>query len=192
MPRRFVGTFLLAVAIAASGACGPGTAPAGQPPMAVLSKNSFEGLRDAFNQTSDQTRVILLLSPTCGTCLRGASAVDAVLRRYPNAPVTVFAVWQPMLPTDLSQPTTGTLGRLSDRRVRQFYDHDHRLAGTMKADARSPQPVQECCTLNDILWDLVAIYVPGDKWTDKMPVAKFFNGPVVGVTEGLEKVLGGK
>lgn len=101
----------------------------------------------------------------------------------------VFAVWQPMLPTDLGQPTTGTLGRLSDRRVRQFYDADHVFAGRMKADARSPQPVQDCCTRNGNLWDLMAIYAPGDKWTDKMPVATFFNGPVVDVTDALEKAL---
>ena len=97
-----------------------------------------------------------------------------------------------MLPTDVSQPTTGTLGRLSDRRVRQFYDGDHFLAARMKADARSPQPVQDCCVRSGILWDLMAIYAPGDKWTDKMPIAKVFNGPVVDVVDALEKVLGGK
>ena len=97
-----------------------------------------------------------------------------------------------MLATDISQPTTGTLGRLSDRRVRQFYDGDHVLAERMKADVRPPQPVQDCCDRNNILWDLMAIYAPGDKWTDKMPIATFFNGPVVDVTAGLEKVLGGK
>ena len=97
-----------------------------------------------------------------------------------------------MLPTDISQPTTGTLGRLSDRRVRQYYDGDHLIAGRLKADARSPQPVQDCCLRNGILWDLMATYEPGDKWTDKIPVAKFFNGPVVDVTDALEKLLSRK
>src|SRR5690349_8904262 len=97
-----------------------------------------------------------------------------------------------MLPTDLSPPTTRTLARLSDRRVRQFYDADHVLAGQMKADARPPQPVQDCCTRNGHLWDLMAIYASGDKWTDKMPIATFFNGPVVDVIDGLEKALTGK
>ena len=101
----------------------------------------------------------------------------------------MFAVWEPMLPTDISQPTTGTLRRLSDRRVRQFYDGDHVLAAKMKADARSPQPVQDCCSQRGILWDLMAIYGPGDKWTDKLPVATFFNGPVVDVTDGLTSAL---
>jgi len=114
------------------------------------------------------------------------------LRRYPNAPVTVFAVWQPMLPTDMSQPTTGTLARLSDRRVRQFYDSDHLFAKRLEEDARPPQPVPDCCTRKGVFWDLMAIYPPGAEWTDTMPVAPFFNGTVVDVTDGLEKALGGK
>ena len=97
-----------------------------------------------------------------------------------------------MLPTDLSQPTTGTLARLSDSRVRQYYDDDHLIAKRMKEDARPPQPTPDCCTRKDILWDLMAIYAPSSQWTDKMPTAFFFNGTVVDVAEELEKVLAGK
>jgi hypothetical protein len=114
------------------------------------------------------------------------------LRRFPNVPVTVFAVWEPMLPTDVSAPTTGTLARLSDRRVRQFYDADHLLAKRLKADARPPQPDPDCCTQKDVFWDLMAIYPPGAQWTDRAPVAAFFNGPVVDVIDGLERVLSEK
>jgi hypothetical protein len=104
----------------------------------------------------------------------------------------VFAVWQPMLPTDVSAPTSGTLGRLSDARVRQYYDPNHLLAKQMGADARAPQPVPECCTRKGILWDLMATYPQGRLWTDKIPVAEVFNGPVVDVLDGLTKLLGGK
>ena len=45
-------------------ACGPGRAPAGQPPMAVLTEQTLEVLRQEFNQASDRPRVVLLLSPT--------------------------------------------------------------------------------------------------------------------------------
>jgi hypothetical protein len=114
------------------------------------------------------------------------------LKKNPDAPTVVFAVWEPMLATDLSAPTTRTLARLSDRRVRQYYDADHLLAKRMKADARAPQPEQECCTRKGILWDLMAIYTPGTEWTDKMPTAVFFNGPVVDVTDGLREMLTGK
>jgi hypothetical protein len=114
------------------------------------------------------------------------------LRRFPDVPVSVLAIWEPMLPTDLSAPTTGTLARLSDKRVRQFYDADHLFAKRLKLDAQPPQPIPDCCTRRDILWDLMAIYPSGPTWTDRIPAATVFNGPVVDVIDALEKALTGK
>ena len=106
--------------------------------------------------------------------------------------VTVFAVWQPMLPTDVAAPMSRTLARLSDPRVRQYWDPDHLLAKQLKADARPPQTEPECCTRQGILWDLMGIYPTGEQWTDKIPVASFFNGTVVDVVDGLNKALSGR
>lgn len=97
-----------------------------------------------------------------------------------------------MLLTDRSAPTSGTLSRLSDRRVRQFYDPDHLMAKRLKADARPPQPEPDCCTQKGILWDLMAVYAPGAGWADKVPVAIVFNGPVVDVIDSLAQALGRK
>ena len=104
--------------------------------------------------------------------------------------MTVFAVWQPMLPTDVSAPGTGVLRRLSDGRVRQYYDPDHRMARQLAADARAPQPAPDCCTRRQILWDLMAVYPPGARWADRLPPAVVFNGPVLNVIGALEQVLG--
>jgi hypothetical protein len=94
------------------------------------------------------------------------------LRGDANTPVAVFAVWEPMLPTDRSAPTSGTLARLSDRRVRQYYDPDHLFAKRLKADARAPQPVPNGCTRQGIFWDVMAVYPTGAQWTDKLPVTR--------------------
>ena len=94
-----------------------------------------------------------------------------------------------MLPTDMSAPTTGTLARLSDARVRQFYDAEHLMAKRMKADARAPQPEPDCCTRNGTLWDLAAVYPAGVEWRDQLPAAILFNGPVVDVIDELVKAL---
>jgi hypothetical protein len=114
------------------------------------------------------------------------------LKQHPNAKVAIFAVWQPMLPTDVAAPTSRTLGRLSDLRVRQYWDPDHLIAKQLKIDARAPQPEPDCCTRNGILWDLMGIYPKGERWTDKVPAAPFFNGTVVDVADGLAKVLAAK
>jgi hypothetical protein len=39
-------------------------APAGQPPLAILTEQTLGELRDDFNAAADATRIILLLSPT--------------------------------------------------------------------------------------------------------------------------------
>ena len=91
-----------------------------------------------------------------------------------------------MLPTDWAAPASSVLRRLSDRRVQQYWDPNHLLATQMKKDARSPQPEQDCCTRSGILWDLAAVYPPGAVWSDRMPTATLFNGPVVDVTDGIE------
>ena len=98
-------------------------------------------------------------------------------------------VWQPILPTDFGAPTTAVLSRASDRRVQQYWDRDHVLAKQMAADARAPQPEQECCVRSGILWDLVAVYPKGAQWDERMPPATIFNGPVVDFTEAIEAAL---
>ncbi len=94
-----------------------------------------------------------------------------------------------MLPTDWSAPASSALKRLSDRRVQQYWDPNHVLAIQMKKDARPPQPVHDCCIRSGILWDLAAVYTPGSIWSDAMPPAVVFNGPVVDVTSAIEAAL---
>ena len=90
-----------------------------------------------------------------------------------------------MLPTDWAAPASSVLRRLSDRRVQQYWDPHHLLGTQMKKDARAPQPVQDCCIRSGILWDLAAVYGPGSTWSDRMPPATVFNGPVVNVTDAI-------
>jgi hypothetical protein len=121
--------------------------------------------------------------------LQGASAVQKILRENPDLNVRVFAVWEPILPTDFSRPMGIILSRLSDRRVTQFWDQEHALASRIAKDARSPQPTQKCCVRNDHLWDLVAVYATGAKWDAQMPTAEVFDGPVLYVDDQLRQAL---
>ena len=95
-----------------------------------------------------------------------------------------------MLPTDWAAPASWALGRLSNRRVQQYWDPNHLLAAQLEKDARAPQPEQDCCVRSGILWDLAAVYPPGPTWSDRMPTATVFNGPVVDVTDAIEEALG--
>ena len=93
----------------------------------------------------------------------------------------MFAVWEPILPTDYSSPGTAVLARLSDPRVEQYWDKNHlfadKLGHKIESDAGQPQP--KCCTREGIQWDEVAVYPPDAHWDEPLPRAIFLNGPVV-------------
>lgn len=94
-----------------------------------------------------------------------------------------------MIATDWGAPGNGVLARLFDPRVQQHWDPNHVVARRMQQDARPPQPTQECCTRSGILWDLAAVYPKDAVWTDRMPTAVLFNGPVVDVAEAIEAAV---
>src|SRR4030095_9902258 len=132
-----------AVAVGVLGAGGflyyrysPRRVPSGQPPLADLSATTLDDLRAAFNAASDRKRLLLLLSPTCPACRRGASAGEDILRST-TQPLRVLVVWQPVLKSDLAPPTTGTLSRISDARAIQYWDHDRALSTYLVAVARA-------------------------------------------------------
>jgi hypothetical protein len=115
-----------------------------------------------------------------------------VLTSRPGAAVRVFVVWEPILFTDLAPPLSAALHRIPDLRARQFWDPGHVLSTQMKKDARPPQPAQDCCERSGHLWDLAAVYPSGTTWTDRMPPATIFNGPVADLTEELTTALSPK
>jgi thiol-disulfide isomerase/thioredoxin len=166
-----------------------GHAPAGQPQLVELRATSLSTLQDGFNRESGKLRVILLLSPTCPTCLQGASAVEEVLKRHPDSRIVVFAVWEPMLSTDWSKPGTGTLQRLSDSRVQQFWDADHTVAAALKITEEATQLHPSCCKRNGVLWDLIAAYPAGPAWSNTVPRPVFFDGTMVQSAAGFEGVV---
>jgi hypothetical protein len=92
--------------------------------------------------------------------------------------VRVFVVWEPVLPTDWSAPSTATLGRISDARVAQFWDHNRLISHSMgEHDRRS------------VVWDYIAVYPPGPVWQDSLPPAGYHGGTVIQVIDEAHAAL---
>jgi len=98
----------------------------------------------------------------------------------------VFAVWEPILPTDWRAPGTTVLSRLSDQRVQQFWDPNHLIAGVLKRTQGMDKLEPECCERKGFLWDLTAAFPPGPLWSEAPRGPVLFNGPVVDTTSDLE------
>ena len=101
----------------------------------------------------------------------------------------MFTVWEPILVTDWKKPGSSVLARLNDPRVKQIWDSKHLIAKQLAKDARAPQPEPGCCTRNGILWDLAAVYPPGEIWTEAMPPAALFDGAVVSMEADIDAAV---
>ena len=76
--------------------------------------------------------------------------------------------------------------RISDRRVIQYWDNDHLVAGELHRQL-SLEP--SCCQRKGVLWDFAALYGRQAQWGNSSPV--FADGPVVDAAPDLEKRLAG-
>lgn len=112
--------------------------------------------------------------------MQGASAIEAILKAFPGQPVRAFVVWEPVLFSDWSAPSTSALKRISDGRAAQYWDKDRLVSKSMGEHDRK-----------SVVWDHVAVYPPGATWNQKP--ALFADGPVVQVVaparEAITKAL---
>jgi hypothetical protein len=89
----------------------------------------LEALPSIFNDEKGTVRLLLLLSPTCTECLRGASEIkEHVLEKIGNDDVRVYAVWLPILSADKQDRVVVATRRLADPRVRHFWDGAAKLS----------------------------------------------------------------
>ena len=116
--------------------------------------------------------------------MRGAFALEGLLKQFPSGNVKVFVVWEPILPSDWQRPVTPVLSRISDTRASQYWDKDHLVSKLLRAHIPEGEP--NCCDTNGHLWDLVALY-PKSSILESTPV--FIAGPVVRAIDGAKKRL---
>ena len=101
-----------------------------------------------------------------------------------------MVVWEPILATDWGSPSGSTLGRISDPRVRQFWDPKHLVSQELNRmrHARPEQRDPECCINTGFFWDAALLYAAHTNWKD-MPVSVFWNGPVWKIIPDLERAV---
>ena len=123
--------------------------------------------------------------------MRGASALQDVLRGFSGAPVAVFVVWEPILITDARGPKAMALARVPDSRAVQFWDPAHRVSDSMGGPS-SFGPKSGAKIRFDMkkhVWDFAAVYAPGFRWRDSAASPLFAGAPVVEETTDLRTVI---
>ena len=110
--------------------------------------------------------------------MRGASAFESLLETQTDPHLHVFVVWEPVLASDLSAPSTITLGRIHDSRVQQYWDSNRVLSHAMGEHDRP-----------SVVWDYIAVYKPAQVWGETPPQPAFTGRPVVRFIDGARKAL---
>jgi hypothetical protein len=122
-------------------------------------------LRHAFNTDSGRVRVLTLVSPTCGVCLRGAAAVQQrALASNAAAGLRAYVVWVPKLgATESDVPHATRL--VQDPRATHYWD----ASGVTMTLFRS------ALGLSEDAWDVYLIYDAHAKWPeDSLPVPNYW------------------
>ena len=110
--------------------------------------------------------------------MRGASALESLLETQTDPHLRVFVIWEPVLATDLTAPSTITLRRIHDPRVSQYWDRNRVLSRAMGEHDRP-----------SVVWDYIAVYKPEQIWNDAPPQPEFKGRPVVRFIEGTRTAL---
>ena len=118
--------------------------------------------------------------------MRGASALDDLLAEFPDAPLRVQIVWEPVLKTDIAPPVTRVLASLDDGRVRQYWDPGRVISEDLiRSVNRNPTAYgrEEALPPDFIAWDVVAVFAKTARWEGELPPPVHYDGPVAHAVE---------
>jgi hypothetical protein len=117
-------------------------------------------LREAFNADTGSVRIVALVSPTCGACLRGAADMQTVFGEIGDPRLRGYIVWVPKLDGHENNVPEAT-HTVADPRAGHYWDADGYLVHAYDRSLRLGQDA----------WDIYLLYGPGTRWDDADPPA---------------------
>jgi hypothetical protein len=140
--------------------------PEVRPPLTPMSDAGDE-LRAAFNRDKDKIRLVLLLSPTCPSCLSSAWVVEKyVLDPSSEDDLRVYVVWGPMMGGETEQDAREATARMSDPRVAHFWTAAQVVAAQFGRAIALPE--------RELGWDTFQLFAPGATWGESVPAPESF------------------
>lgn len=127
--------------------------------------NTSAAVRSAFNADTGKVRVVMVVSPTCGACLEGASEVSQqVAGINQGKTVPLYVLWVPRRGGQEKDVPNATR-IVADSSAHEFWD-GHNLSGI---------DYKQVLGWRGNAWDVYMVYAPKAQWTgDLPPVPDFF------------------
>jgi len=132
-------------------------------------------LHDKFNKDKGNVRLLLLLSPTCPECLRGASEIQSkVLEKIKDSDMRVYVIYLPILKMDREESVPSAMKQLQDKRVSFFWDRNGELAHSYSRVLQLParQPA----------WDVYLLFNRDDAWKADVPAPDYWMAQLSGIS----------
>jgi hypothetical protein len=132
-----------------------------------------ETLRGAFNADAGTVRIVALVSPTCGACLRGATDIQAVFGDIGDSRLRGYIVWVPKLDGQENNVPEAT-HTVADPRAGHYWDANGYLV----------HAYDRTLDLGQDAWDIYLLYGPEARWDGADPPAPAYWMNQLGGTEG--------
>jgi hypothetical protein len=142
-------------------------------PYVVLDK-SLSQLRADFNANVGKVRMLYIVGPTCGICLRGMSDLQETVysKKGDDSRMVTFVIHVPTL--GAREGNVVPASRLITNRYTTHYWEETGITGKL---------MQQVIGNDKYVWDLWAIYAPNVLWSDErlMPAPSFWQHQLDGL-----------
>jgi len=171
----------------------------------VSLERGLEPLRRDFAAAAGKPRLMLLLSPVCGGCVRAAEALSEI-QKAGGVPkdLPIFVVWLPMVEGDSEAAAAESAKLLPKPQVHHFYDPERTLGRKMpeicfprfreRALASLPadhwfrphleEAVQNPTLHSTTMWDAALLYGPDAEWREEPPCPTLWTKQTAYFAEG--------
>jgi hypothetical protein len=167
MPLIAAAVLLTFVPLAAFAVAAP------QKPYVVLDK-SLGQLRADFNANVGKVRMLYIVGPTCGICLRGMSDLQETVysKKGDDPRVVTFVIHVPTL--GAHEANVAPASRLITNRYTTHYWEETGITGKL---------MEQVIGVDQYVWDFWAIYAPDVRWSDErlMPAPSFWQHQLGGL-----------
>ncbi len=141
-------------------------AAARQPPAVRALGPDGAQLKALFNQEPEKVRVVMVLSPGCGTCRMSASMVERhLLEAIPDPALSVYLVWEKIGGEDTEEAAARAGARLTDPRLHQLWSPEHFTSKAFHTAVGAKKT---------LAWDIFLAFGKGKMWTDAPPAPDAF------------------
>lgn len=129
-------------------------------PVYVSVDEDLTQVRADFNAMSDKIRLVFIIGPSCGICLRGMADLNkSIIKHIQNDPrIHTFAIHVPTLGAE-EKHVAAAIPLLDGPRVTHYWD----------SSGHTGLLFQDSLAMDIYAWDIWMLYDPGTTWEEGMP-----------------------